>query len=107
MKLYFAAPLFTAAERDWNAAIAAALRAAGHEVYTLTPNQVKAWKTATAPLQKQWADAVAKGWSRDETIARVNMKERYPVDIGQEYMMDYIQKHNAGILWDKLSTNEE
>ena len=53
------------------------------------------------------ADAVAKGWSRDETIARVNMKDRYPVDIGQEYMMDYIQKHNAGILWDKLSANEE
>ncbi len=52
------------------------------------------------------ADAVAKGWSRDETIARVNMKDRYPVDIGQEYMMDYIQKHNAGILWDKLSANE-
>ena len=53
------------------------------------------------------ADAVAKGWSREETIARVNMKDRYPVDIGQEYMMDYIQKHNAGILWDKLSANED
>jgi cyclase len=52
------------------------------------------------------ADAVAKGWSREETIARVNMKDRYPVDIGQEYMMDYIQKHNAGILWDKLSANQ-
>ena len=45
----------------------------------------------------------AKGWSREETIERVHMRDRYPVDIGQEYMMDYIQKHNAGILWDKLS----
>ena len=53
------------------------------------------------------ASAVAKGWSREETIARVNMRDRYPVDIGQEYMMDYIQKHNAGILWDKLSANLE
>jgi len=53
------------------------------------------------------ATAVAKGWSREETIARVNMKDRYPVDIGQEYMMDYIQSHNAGILWDKLSANIE
>jgi cyclase len=52
------------------------------------------------------ASAVAKGWSRDETIERVHMRDRYPVDIGQEYMMDYIQKHNAGILWDKLSANE-
>lgn len=33
MKLYFAGPLFSSAERDWNAAIAGALRAAGHEVF--------------------------------------------------------------------------
>jgi len=49
------------------------------------------------------ADAFAKGWSREETIQRVNFAERYPVDIGQEYMMDYIQNHNAGALWDQLS----
>ena len=54
------------------------------------------WKAAVAA-------AVAAGWSRDETIARVNFAERYPVDIGQEYMMDYIQRHNAGALWDQLS----
>ena len=48
------------------------------------------------------ADAVAKGWSRDETIERVHFAERFPVDIGQEYMMGYIQKHNAGALWDRL-----
>jgi cyclase len=54
------------------------------------------WKAAVAM-------AVAKGWSREETIARVNFADRYPVDIGQEYMMDYIQRHNAGILWDRLS----
>jgi cyclase len=53
------------------------------------------------------ASAVAKGWSREETIARCHMRDRYPVDIGQEYMMDYIQQHNAGILWDKLSANAE
>ena len=54
------------------------------------------WKTAVAM-------AVAKGWSREETIARVSFAERYPVDIGQEYMMEYIQERNAGALWDKLS----
>ena len=53
------------------------------------------------------ASAVAKGWSREETIERCHMRDRYPVDIGQEYMLDYIQKHNAGILWDKLSSNAE
>jgi hypothetical protein len=33
----------------------------------------------------------------------VSFAERYPVDIGQEYMMDYIQERNAGALWDKLT----
>lgn len=33
MKLYFAGPLFGTAERAWNAEVAAALRAAGHEVF--------------------------------------------------------------------------
>jgi cyclase len=53
------------------------------------------------------ASAVAQGWSREETIERCHMRDRYPVDIGQEYMMEYIQEHNAGILWDKLSANAE
>jgi cyclase len=53
------------------------------------------------------ASAVARGWSREETIECCHMRDRYPVDIGQEYMMDYIQKHNAGILWDKLAANAE
>jgi cyclase len=54
------------------------------------------WKTAVA-------SAVAKGWSREETVERVNFADRYPVDIGQEYKMDYIQTLNAASLYDKLS----
>ena len=54
------------------------------------------WVTAVS-------DAVAKGWSREETIERVNFAERYPVDIGQGYMMDHIQTLNAGSLWDKIT----
>ena len=33
MKLYFAGPLFSAAERSWNAEVATVLREAGHEVF--------------------------------------------------------------------------
>ena len=33
MKLYFAGPLFSAAERSWNAELTAALRGGGHEVF--------------------------------------------------------------------------
>jgi cyclase len=54
------------------------------------------WKTAVAL-------AVAKGWTREETMARVSFADRLPVDIGQGYMMDYIQTLNAGSLWDKLT----
>jgi cyclase len=54
------------------------------------------WKTAVAV-------AVAKGWSREETVARVNFADRYPVDIGQGYMMNHIQTLNAASLYDKLT----
>lgn len=33
VRVYFAGPLFTGAERSWNAEVAEALRAAGHEVF--------------------------------------------------------------------------
>jgi cyclase len=54
------------------------------------------WKSAVAI-------AVAKGWSREKTIERVNFSKRYPVDVGQGYMMDHIQNLNAASLHDKLS----
>jgi cyclase len=54
------------------------------------------WKAAVA-------SAVAKGWTREETIERVNFADRYPVDIGQGYMMDHIQTLNAASLWDKFT----
>jgi cyclase len=54
------------------------------------------WVTAVA-------DAVARGWTREETVARVNFAERYPVDVGQGYMMNHIQTLNAGSLWDKIT----
>jgi cyclase len=54
------------------------------------------WKNAVAA-------AVAAGWTRDETIQRVSFAERCPVDVGQGYMMEYIQTLNAGSLYDKLT----
>ncbi len=54
------------------------------------------WVTAVAA-------AIAKGWTREETIANVSFADRYPVDVGQGYMMDHIQTNNAAALWDKLS----
>lgn len=39
MKLYFAGPLFTAAERDWNTEVVGALRGRGHEVFLPQENE--------------------------------------------------------------------
>ncbi len=56
-----------------------------------------AWKAAVA-------DAVAKGWTREETVERVRFDDVFgPVDVGQGYMMDHIQNKNAGSLWDKFT----
>jgi len=60
-------------------------------------SQLMEWKTAVAI-------AVAKGWTREETVARVSFKDRFgPVDVGQGYMMEYIQNRNAGSLYDTLT----
>ncbi len=54
---------------DFEAAGRAKMKAAaGHEVYELTPDQLKAWKTAVQPLQKQWADAVTKAGGDADAI---------------------------------------
>ena len=45
---------------DFEYAGRAKMAAAGHEVYKLTPEQLKAWKDATAPGEAQWAESVKK-----------------------------------------------
>jgi nucleoside 2-deoxyribosyltransferase len=47
MRLYFAGPLFTQAERAWNARVARHLASAGHEVF-LPQDEVKAIATLDA-----------------------------------------------------------
>ena len=57
------------------------------------------WKAAVAA-------AVAAGWTREETQARVKFPDLGPVDIGQEYMLEYIETLNAGSLFDKLTARQ-
>ena len=45
---------------DFEFAGRAKMAAAGHEVYKLTPEQLKAWRDATAGGEAQWADSVKK-----------------------------------------------
>lgn len=74
----------------------------GHGPVT-TPRYLDTQRSMLLEWQTAVASAIARGWSREETVERVNFAERYPVDIGQEYMMEYIQTLNAGSLYDKLT----
>ena len=61
MKLYFAGPLFSSAERSWNAELTAALRDAGHEVFL--PQEQEPGKDAPRIFSTDvggidWADAL-------------------------------------------------
>lgn len=51
----------------------------------------------------QIAVAVGKGWSREECLEKLGFADRFPVDIGQEYMLDEVTKNNIGSLYDKLT----
>ena len=61
MKLYVAGPLFSAAERSWNAELTAALRGGGHEVFL--PQEEEPGKDAPGIFSTDvggidWADAL-------------------------------------------------
>lgn len=61
MRIYLAGPLFSAAERDWNASLAAALRGAGHDVFLpqeQEPGKDAAGIFATDVGGIDWADGV-------------------------------------------------
>lgn len=81
------------------------------DVATIVPGHGPVTTPAYLQTQRQvlleWVEAVtqavASGWSREETVQRVSFADRYPVDVGQEYMMEYIQTLNAGSLYDKIA----
>jgi cyclase len=54
------------------------------------------WVTAVAV-------AVGKGWSMDECIAKISFMDRFPVDIGQEYMGPEVTKQNIIALYNQLT----
>lgn len=81
------------------------------DVDTVVPGHGPVTDKSYLPVQRamllEWeaavAAAVASGWTREETIEKVHFRDRYPVDVGQAYMMDHIQTLNAASLYDKLT----
>ncbi len=67
----------------------------------------KAYLDVQRAFLMEWVTAVAvgvaQGWTKEECVARISFADRFPVDVGQEYMMAHIQRENVGALYDKLS----
>ncbi|MBP1632750.1 MAG: Beta-lactamase domain protein, partial [Acidobacteria bacterium] len=74
------------------------------------PVTTKAYVDVQRAFLLEWVTAVAvgvgRGWTRDECVARISFADRFPVDIGQEYMMGHIQARNVESLYDKLSAGQ-
>jgi len=56
---------------------------------------IREWVTAVAV-------GIAKGWSVEECIKNISFLDRFPVDIGQEYMGSRVQELNVRALYDYL-----
>ena len=56
---------------------------------------------------REWMTAVAlgisRGWSKAECIKQISFLDRFPVDIGQEYMGPRVQEMNVSALYDYLT----
>ena len=53
------------------------------------------------------AIGISKGWSLEECVKRINFSDRYPVDIGQGEMMEYIQRTNVIKCYKYLKNTEQ
>lgn len=49
------------------------------------------------------AVAIGKGWSKEECLAKISFLDRFPVDIGQEYMGDEVTRNNVSALYEQLT----
>ncbi|HTU00435.1 MAG TPA: MBL fold metallo-hydrolase, partial [Candidatus Sulfotelmatobacter sp.] len=81
------------------------------DVDWIVPGHGPVCTKACIPIQaaflREWVTAVAvgiaKGWSKDECIRRISFLDRFPVDIGQEYMGPKVQQINVAALYDHLA----
>jgi hypothetical protein len=47
--------------------------------------------------------AIGKGWSKEKCQAEISFLDRFPVDIGQEYMGEHVTTNNISALYDQLT----
>ena len=66
----------------------------------------KRYLVVQSAVIREWIAAVAaglaKGWSRDECVARISFADRAPLDVGQEHLVPLVQRLNVEHLYDYL-----
>jgi glyoxylase-like metal-dependent hydrolase (beta-lactamase superfamily II) len=85
------------------------------EVDTIIPGHGKAVGKEYIDVQKavilEWmftvADAVAKGWTRQECLQRISFADRCPVDVGQEDSLQMVQEININSLYNHFKGENE
>jgi len=67
----------------------------------------KAYLAVQKAFLMEWVTTVAlgiaRGWSKEECVARISFADRFPVDVGQGHMMEHIQRENVSSLYEKLT----
>lgn len=70
------------------------------------PVVTKEYLAVQSAFIREWVDAVAagiaRGWSKEECVAKISFLDRYPVDIGQESSGPMIQQLNVKCVYDYL-----
>ncbi|OGP87842.1 MAG: MBL fold metallo-hydrolase [Deltaproteobacteria bacterium RBG_16_47_11] len=71
------------------------------------PVCAKGYLSVQSAFLREWMAAVAvgisKGWTKEECIKNISFLDRFPVDIGQEYMGQRVQEMNVSSLYDYLT----
>jgi len=52
------------------------------------------------------AIGIAKGWDREECVKRISFADHYPIGVGQEDEMEYVQTSNVRVTYDYLMNNQ-
>jgi cyclase len=98
-------------EADPDAWLKALRRIASLDVDYIVPGHgpvcTKGYVDVQSAFLREWITAVAvgisKGWRKEECIKRISFLDRFPVDIGQEYMGPRVQEMNVSALYDYLT----
>lgn len=71
------------------------------------PACTKEYVSVQSAFLREWMTAVAvgisKGWTKEECIKNISFLDRFPVDIGQEYMGQRVQEMNVSSLYNYLT----